>query len=259
MNLDGKTILITGASSGIGKALTLKLSNENVNLILVSRRIEILEDIKQNFCNNKSSPFIIKCDVSKKEDVAIAFKEIKRNFAFVDIAILNAGVGHYMSVNNYKSEYAEKIYGTNLLGIIYCIEQLLPDFLSKKEGIIAGVSSLADNRGYSGSSFYSSSKAAVTNYLEGLRIELQPYGVKVITIRPGFVETPMTNHNKFTMPFLMSASKAAEIILNGIKKEKRIIQFPWQMVLISKLVGSLPSWLFEALAKNYFKKQKDHD
>ena len=254
MDLSGKTILITGASSGIGRAIASKLSVDNVNLILTARRINLLEEIKEEDKTKKCSYLLLRCDVSDKNDVAAAYKEIKDKFGSVDLAILNAGAGHYMNVRNYNSQFAEKIYGTNLLGMIYWIEQLLPDLLERKSGIIAGVSSLADNRGYSGSSFYTSSKAAVTNYLEGLRVELNSYGVRVITIRPGFVETPMTSGNKFKMPFLMTAEKAADIILDGIKKEKRVIQFPWQMVLLTSFVGMLPGWLYELLAKQQHKK-----
>jgi short-subunit dehydrogenase len=254
MDLSGKTILITGASSGIGRAIASKLSGDNVNLILTARRINLLEEIKEEAKTNKCSYLLLQCDVSNKNDVAAAYIKIKDKFGRVDLAILNAGVGHYMNVLNYNSGFAEKIYSTNLLGMIYWIEQLLPDYLGRKSGIIAGVSSMADNRGYSGSSFYSSSKAAVTNYLEGLRVELNPYGIKVITIRPGFVETPMTSGNKFKMPFLMTAEKAADIILNGIKKEKRVIQFPWQMALLTSIVGILPGSLYEVLAKKRLKK-----
>lgn len=254
MDLSGKTILITGASSGIGRAIASKLSGENVNLILTARRINLLEEIKEEDKTKKCSYLLLQCNVSNKNDVAAAYTEIKDKFGSVDLAILNAGAGHYMNVRNYNSQFAEKIYSTNLLGMIYWIEQFLPDFLERKSGIIAGVSSLADNRGYSGSSFYTSSKAAVTNYLEGLRVELNPYGVKVITIRPGFVETPMTSGNKFKMPFLMTAEKTADIIIDGIKKEKRVIQFPWQMVLLTSIVGMLPGWLYELLAKQQHKK-----
>lgn len=254
MDLSGKTILITGASSGIGRAIASKLSGDKVNLILTARRINLLEEIKEEAKTNKCSYLLLQCDVSNKNDVAAAYIKIKDNFDRVDLAILNAGVGHYMNVLNYNSGFAEKIYGTNLLGMIYWIEQLLPDYLERKSGIIAGVSSMADNRGYSGSSFYTSSKAAVTNYLEGLRVELNPYGIKVITIRPGFVETPMTSSNKFKMPFLMTVEKAADIILNGIKKEKRVIQFPWQMALLTSIVGILPGSLYEVLAKKRLKK-----
>ncbi|MDQ7816275.1 MAG: SDR family NAD(P)-dependent oxidoreductase [Melioribacteraceae bacterium] len=256
MNINGKTILLTGASTGIGKALAYQFAKERVNLALAARRIELLEDLKNELIQLNSNILIQKCDVGKKSDVINAYNIIKEKFAGVDIAILNAGVGHYMNVEKYDSGFAEDIYGANLFGIFYWLEQLLPDFLKRKEGIIAGVSSLADNRGYSGSSFYSSSKAALTNYLEGLRVELYPYGVKVITVRPGFVKTPMTSTNKFCMPYLMSPDKAASIIIDGIKKQKRVIQFPWQMVLLTNIVGLLPGGFYEALAKRQFKKLK---
>ena len=117
-----------------------------------------------------------------------------------------------------------------------------------------GVSSLADSKGYSKSGFYSASKAAATIYLEGLRTELIDYNVKVLTVRPGFVKTLMTDKNEFKMPFMMSTEKAAKIIIAGIEKEKRMIQFPWQMVLITRLIPSIPSSLYEKLESLSLKK-----
>lgn len=254
MNINGKTILVTGASTGIGKALVFQLAKQQVNLAIAARRIELLEELRNEISPFNPNILLLKCDVGKKSDVINAYNQIKERYGKIDIAILNAGVGHYMNVEKYNSGFAEDIYGANLFGVIYWAEQLLPDFLKRKDGIIAGVSSLADNRGYSGSSFYSSSKAALTNYLEGLRVELYPYGIKVITIRPGFVKTPMTSTNKFRMPYLMSPDKAASIIIDGIKKQKRVIQFPWQMVLITNLLGLIPGWLYEAIAKKQLKK-----
>ncbi len=95
--------------------------------------------------------------------------------------------------------------------------------------------------------FYCASKAAASIYLEGLRVELKKYGIKVITVKPGFVKTPMTDVNEFKMPFLMPADKAAKIILKGIKKEKRIIQFPFPTVIASKLIGLMPNFLYDYL------------
>ncbi|MGK9475743.1 SDR family NAD(P)-dependent oxidoreductase [Melioribacter sp. OK-6-Me] len=241
MTFENKTILITGASSGIGEALATKLSFEKCNLVLCSRNIERI---------NLSGIRIIKlkCDVTRKEEVDEAYKVALEKFGRIDVAVLNSGVGHRMDVENYNSKYAEETFSVNLLGMIYWIEKLLPHFLKRREGVIAGVSSLADNRGYSGSGFYCASKAAATIMLEGLRVELKPYGIKVITIKPGFVKTPMTDKNGFKMPFLMTPEKAAEIILKGIEKEKRIIQFPMPTVIMSKIVGILPSSIYEFLA-----------
>lgn len=257
MNFNNKVVLITGASTGIGKAIAVKLLEANCKLVLTARRTELIEEyLNQSLITNHplrerseaSQSLILKCDVSKKEEVISAYEQIKEKFGKVDVAILNAGVGHNVTIENYDSRFAEETFGTNIFGIVYWVEQLLPDFVKRKEGIIAGVSSLADNRGYSGSGFYCASKAAASIYLEGLRVELKRYGIKVITVKPGFVKTPMTDKNEFKMPLLMEPEKAAHIIIDGIKKEKRVIQFPWQMVLLTRLVGLLPGSFYEWLA-----------
>jgi len=248
MNFNNKVVLITGASTGIGKAIAQKLISENCRLILLSRRTELIEKYLHQSQITNNQPLILKCDVSKKEEVVSAYNKIKEKFGKVDVAILNAGIGHHVTVKNYDSRFAEETFGTNIFGIVYWVEQLLPDFVKRKEGIIAGVSSLADNRGYSGSGFYCASKAAASIYLEGLRVELKRYGIKVITVKPGFVKTPMTDKNEFKMPLLMEPEKAAHIIIEGIKKEKRVIQFPWLMVLLTRLVGMMPNGLYEWLA-----------
>ena len=248
MKFDGKVVLVTGASSGIGEALITRLAKENCKLVLIARRIELLQQLSGKLNLTEDRHLIIKCDVGNKEDVARAYELLRIKFGGVDVAILNAGYGHKVTVDTYDSQYAEKTFGANFFGIVYWVEQLLPQFADKGTGIIAAVSSLADNRGYSGSGFYCASKAAASTYLEGLRIELKPRGVKVITIKPGFVRTPMTDSNDFKMPLLMEPEKAARIITEGIKKEKSVIQFPWQTVFLTRLVGMLPNSLYEWLA-----------
>lgn len=248
MNFNNKTVLVTGASSGIGQAIAKELAKEDCNLVLLARRIELLKKLQEECGLSKEKILLVKCDVGKKEEVFDAFRMIKEKFGSVDVAILNAGFGHTVTVNDFDSKYAEETFGANLYGIIYWVEHLLPDFLKKEDGIIVGVSSLADNRGYSGSGFYCASKAAASVYLEGLRVELKPHNVKVITIKPGFVKTPMTDQNKFPMPFLMSAEKAARIIVAGIKKEKRVIQFPFPMVFLTRAVGLIPGSIYEWMA-----------
>jgi short-subunit dehydrogenase len=249
MYLKDKTILITGATSGIGNALVKELAKENCNLILLARRFELLQKLKDDLQLTDDKCLILKCDVSNKDEVAGAFEAIKEKRLIIDIAVLNAGVGRTVTIHGYNSKAAEETFGTNFMGIVYCIEKILPNFMERKNGIIAATSSLADNRGFSGSGFYCASKAAVSIYLEGLRVELKPYNIKVMTIKPGFVKTPMTDKNNFIMPMLMQPNKAARIIVNGIKKEKRVIQFPWPMVLLTRLVGLMPGIVYETLAK----------
>ena len=247
MEFKNKTILITGASTGIGKALGKKLLSEDCNLILTARRNDKIEEWVNNFVSPKAEILILKNDVTDKVKVAESYQKIINKFENIDIAILNSGIGKEVTPETFSSEVAEDIMNTNFLGVVYWIEQLLPDMMKKNSGIIAPVSSLADNRGYSRSGFYCASKSALSNFAEGLSIDLKKYGIKVLTIKPGFVKTPMTDQNKFKMPFLISAEKSAELIISGIKKEKAIIQFPFPTVLGAKILGLLPNWFYRLI------------
>ncbi len=249
MNFENKVVLITGASTGIGKELAITLSKINCKIILVARRVDLVEKLVDEILSESKAEFLtLKCDVSKKVEVVDTYKKSIRKFGRIDVAILNAGFGENMQVEEYNSEFAETTFGANVFGIIYWVEQLLPDFLKRRNGYIVGISSLADNRGFSESGFYCASKAAASIYLEGLSVELKRHNIKVITVKPGFVKTPMTDKNDFEMPLLMEADKAAEIIVKGIEKEKRTIQFPFPIVLATKLIGLLPNWLYEFFA-----------
>jgi len=249
MTFNNKTVLITGASSGIGKAVGEKLLQINCNLILTARRNDIIENWVNKLENKKANILILKNDVINKSNVAQTFAKITEEFGNIDVAILNSGIGKNVTTQNFSSQIAEDIINTNFLGVVYWIEQLLPNMMKNKSGIIAPVSSLADNRGYSGSGFYCASKAALSIFAEGLSTDLAKFGIKVITIKPGFVKTPMTDQNKFKMPFMISAKKAAEKIISGIEKEKTIIQFPFPTVLGAKIIGMLPNWVYRLIAK----------
>ncbi|NWF90913.1 MAG: SDR family NAD(P)-dependent oxidoreductase [Ignavibacteriaceae bacterium] len=248
MNLETKTILITGASSGIGYEMAKQFAAANCNLILLARRKDKLDELAQELKSESKTIFTYKCDVSKKEEVEFVFREIRTKISHIDIAILNSGIGHNITVENFDSKFADETFGVNVLGIIYCIGELLKDFLPRKEGIIVGVSSIADVRGFPKSGIYAASKAAASTLLESFRVELIPHNIKVITVRPGWVTTPMIKKNDFKMPFLMSAEKAAEIIISGIKKEKKVIEFPIGTVIGGKIIKVLPNFIFDYLA-----------
>lgn len=253
MKFDNKVVLLTGASTGIGNEIARQLlAKKNIKLALVARRENLL---RENFSENENL-LVIKCDVSNKDEVNAAYLKVIEKFNRIDVAILNAGYSVRMPVENYNSEAAEKTFGANVFGIIYWVEKIIPDFMQRKSGIIVGVSSLADSKGYSKSGFYSASKAAATTYLEGLRTELNKYNVKVLTVRPGFVKTPMTDKNEFKMPFMMNVDKAAKIIIEGIESEKRMIQFPWQLVIATRLIPLIPNWIYEKLESLTVEKYK---
>ena len=247
MNFKNSVVLITGASSGIGYQLAKDLADEGAQLALLSRRTDTLQSLAAEL-NIKTKVIYYKCDVTVKNEVVEAISNIKKYFGKIDIAILNSGVGYTSSVLSYSSVEAQKTFNTNVLGAVYCIEQILQDFISERRGTIIGVSSLGDGKGFPKSGFYSASKAALTIMLESLRIELKKYNVKVITIKPGFVKTPMTDKNKFKMPYLMSVEEGSKIILAGLKKDKRIIEFPWQTTIGAKILRMMPTRWFEAIA-----------
>ncbi|HET55993.1 MAG TPA: SDR family NAD(P)-dependent oxidoreductase [Ignavibacteria bacterium] len=260
MEFENKTILLTGASTGIGEEIAKKLAMINCRLILLARRTNLIEEYLSELNNIRADIDVIQCDVAKKDSVYESMIKIRskikskiqgmsKNKNNIDIAILNAGISYRTDITEFNSKHAEEIFGVNVMGIIYWVEQLLPEMMERKNGMIVGVSSLADSRGHAKSEFYCASKAAATKILEGLRVELHSYNIKVVTVKPGFVETPMTSKNKFKMPLLMKPEKAADIILRGIEKEKPVIAFPMPIVFASWLGGILPSRVYEFFAK----------
>ena len=255
MQLSNKTILITGASSGIGYELAKQLANEGCNLILLSRRNEILDALAQKIKTDENVILTYQCDLRNKREVENVFNDIQKKIDRIDIAILNAGVNNRMNISNFNSNLADETFQVNVLGMIYCIEQLLKNFLLQKNGMIVGVSSIADVRGFPNSGLYCASKSAVSTFLESLRVELKSTGIKVAVVRPGFVLTPMISENKFKMPFLMNVEKAAAIIVKGIKNEKKIIQFPLGTVLGGKVLKVLPNCIFDFIFTKNIKLQ----
>jgi short-subunit dehydrogenase len=247
MELKNKKIILTGGSSGIGYQLSKKLLLEGNSLAVLARRKERLDRLTEEVKGLPGKLFVYQCDVTDKKRVNEVITEIIKEMGGIDIAVLNSGIGRPEGVKKFNAENAYAVFNTNVLGIVNCIEALLPIFLEQRNGVIAGVSSLADNRGYSMSGFYCGSKAAVTMILESLSAELKMHDIKVVTIKPGFVRSEMTARNNFKMPFLMDPEKAADIIVKGLKKEKRIIQFPLITVIGSKFIGLLPVRLFEYL------------
>jgi short-subunit dehydrogenase len=257
MNFNNKVVLITGASSGIGYSLAKSLPKENCSLALISRRKELLDQLASEIKVNENQVQTYVCDVGNINDVRNTYRQIKNDFGKIDIAILNAGTSNRTDIKNYSAEIAKRIFDTNVFGIINFVEQLLPDFIQRKEGMLVGVSSLADSRGFPRSGFYNASKSADSLMLESLRVELKPFNIKVLTVKPGFVRTAMTDKNEFHMPFLMDVDKASKIVIKGIKKEKRIIQFPLPIVIGSKIVRILPDWLFDYLMSKPLPHRRD--
>ena len=251
LDLNNKNILLVGASSGIGLELAKRLLMENCNLTLLARRKELIDEQIKNIPGEKKKIISIKCDVTIKEEVKNAIAESIQTFGSIDMLIYNSGISSPQSIKNFKNFSSEEVFKVNVNGFLSFAAEIVPNMIASSNGYIIGVSSLADGRGFPRNGVYSASKAAISILLESLRIELKKYGIKVITVKPGFVKTPMTDKNNFKMPFLMSVEKAAKIIITGIKKEKPIIQFPFPTVFGAKLLKLIPNRIFDIIAQKY--------
>jgi short-subunit dehydrogenase len=247
-----KKILITGASEGIGRSLAIQFSRkEKVRISLIARNEHRLREVGKIIHSNGSEYFIFPCDVSNKEELQETIRNAFQVMNGIDIAILNAGISRnaWITDDNYSS-HLEDIFKVNVFGVAYSLEPL-SKLMQSEGGTIAIVSSLADSRGYPSSSAYAASKAAVTRIAESARIELAPFGIKVVTVKPGFVRTNITAKNKFPMPFLMEVDKAAEIIIDGLTKSKRYISFPFATAVLAKFISIIPNRIFEFFASYY--------
>ena len=245
-----KTVFITGASRGIGKALAEKYAEENYELFLTARNEDLLSDLSGKLEKEyKVKAHYKVCDVAVKEEVDSAISEAFQKMGKIDIAILNAGIGIGNTFDDFKAETTIKMFEVNLFGVLYAMENLLPKMKNAGEGTIATVSSLADARGIPQSSGYNSSKRALTMISEAARMSMKKDNIHIATVRPGFIATDMTKQNDFKMPFLMDAKKAANIIFKGINKKKSYIDFPWQLSAVSWLFTRLPNGLYEMILK----------
>lgn len=242
-SLAGQVVVVTGASSGIGVELAKQIAAEGAKVGLIARRAELLQELQKTIAGSGGTALALATDVGNREQVEAAFRTIHEQLGPVDLVIANAGIGrptHHSPVNMADVEDTIRI---NLMGVIYSLSAALPTMLARKSGHLVGISSLAAYRGLPGESAYCASKAAVNTYLDGLRIHLRGTGVKVTTVCPGFIKTPMTESNKFHMPQLMEAEYAARKIIRAIKAGKKVYSFPWRLHMMVKFSRWLPDRL----------------
>jgi short-subunit dehydrogenase len=238
-------VLITGASSGIGKALAEYYSAQGHTLFISARREEKLKDIAEGLEKSGNKCFFQKCDVSDKSDTAQMVTQANDKLGSIDLAILNAGVGREGNFAELDSDIFRYTFDINLFGVLHAMEYIIPIMKKQGAGKIAALSSMADVRGIPHSAAYSSSKAALTRVLEAARIELKPLNIDVVTIRPGFVESEMTDQNKFKMPLLMPVERAVKIITRGLAKHKAYINFPYRTNSVAAFMRVIPNRWYE--------------
>lgn len=235
--------IITGASSGIGFALAQELGRRGWALALIGRRAELLEKACGSF-RAVALPVDVTDAAALLEAVRRGEKELGGPF---DLAIANAGVSVPTHAAKFKLADADQIIRVNLLGMVNLFAAVIPSMIERRAGRFAGVASVAGLRGLPTASAYSASKAGMQTFLEASRVDLRPYGVGVSIINPGFIDTPMVSKNRFRMPFLMSAERAAVIIADGLERGTRVIEFPRRMSVLMRTARVLPDFLYDAI------------
>lgn len=242
-----QVVFITGASSGIGHALAQELALKDYALALAARRTHLLETLCETVRQQGGEAVALPCDVSDQAQVKTAIAETIARFGQIDLAILSAGIGGPTNASHFKAEGLERLFRTNLLGVAFCLEELLPVMRNQTGGTIAAISSLAGDRGFPGSAGYCATKAALSTLFDGMRVELKAQGVRLVTIEPGYVRTPMTE-SFGDMPFMMQADEAARLIVRRLEQGDRVIRFPLAASAFMKLMRILPVSLFDRIA-----------
>ena len=248
-----KNIWITGASSGIGKALALRFAQEGWQVAASARRENLLNEISK--LNKNISPFPL--DVTDKEKCKEVFEEIKNKYQNLDICFFSTGTWDPKKERDIDIEQIESVMKINFFGTLNCIKAVEKYFKDKKSGHISIVSSVAGYRGLPNSTGYGASKAALINLAESLYFDFGRHNVRISLISPGFIKTPMTDKNEFKMPFLKTPEFAANKIYNGLVNGSSFeIAFPKELTLILKLLKILPNRLYLYLIKKITKFQK---
>jgi NADP-dependent 3-hydroxy acid dehydrogenase YdfG len=236
----GPVVIVTGASSGIGRALAFRLGSSGYRVGLIARRAELISDVAREINAAGGVALAEAADVGDRLALREAISALERNLGPIDVMVANAGFGAPTYLDPLNIDEVEETMRVNVLGVIYSIEAVLPGMIARGRGHLLAVSSLAGFKGLPGESAYCASKAAVNAYMEGLRIAVRSKGVAVTTVCPGFVETPMTTMNT-AMPFLMSADAAAGRIARLIARRRTgVACFPLRMSLLMWLIARLP-------------------
>lgn len=248
-----QSILITGASSGIGAALAENFAGAGVRLVLGGRSTERLAAIAEACRKRGATVETTAIDVVERAAMADWITDVDGRQP-LDLVIANAGVSGGTLKGTESEEQARRIFAINIDGVLNTVFPVLPLMLARKNGQIGLMASLAAYRGFPGAPAYGASKAAVRVWGEALRGDVAPQGVGVSVIMPGFIKTAMTDANNFPMPFLMPAERAATIVRRGLEANRARIAFPWQTAFLAWLLGALSPTLVDPLLMRLPKK-----
>lgn len=282
MDWSDKVVLITGASSGIGRGLAVELARRGAKLGLMARGVaaqkalgvavggrrstdrpvpiapspaleEVVKEIEEKAGSHSETAvartLLLPADVRDTRAVRAAADRLREEFGKIDVLIANAGVGATTEATELDPEDVAGVINVNVIGAVNSVAAVLPEMATRGSGQLVAISSLSAYRGLRKSAAYCASKAALSSFFESVRIDLIGSGVNVTIIHPGFIKTPLTAGRKAEMPFLMELDYAVNKIIGAIEKQKKSYAFPWQLATIVRAAMIMPNFLYDWISR----------
>ena len=255
--MKARTALVTGASSGIGMALSKQLARQGAEVALCARREKPLRDLCGEISDAGGKARVYTLDVTDTAATIATLERADDEMQGIDLVVANAGVGKARWGGGLSWDDCAEVISVNVLGAVATLTALLPRMVARKRGHLVGISSLAQYRGLPNNAAYGASKAFLSSFLESLRIDLGGTGVSVTDVRPGFVRTPMTDKQELDRPFLMQADDAAKAIMRAIEKALAVVEFPWQLAAVARTSRLLPRAVYDKAVLRAIKRKAE--
>jgi short-subunit dehydrogenase len=241
--------MITGASSGIGRGLAVELARRGAKLGLIARRVEVIDEVVQQIEALGGKAVALPADVQSESSLRAAADKLRADLGPIDVLIANAGIGPTRDAAEINAEEVAGVINVNVIGASNSVAAVIPEMVARKSGQLVVISSLAAYRGLPRSAAYCASKAAVSAFFESLRLDLEPRGIAVTIIHPGFIKTPLTAGRDAQMPFLMELDDAVKKMVRAIEKRRKRYSFPWQLATIVRAGMIMPIWMYDQISR----------
>ncbi len=247
--MQSRTVFITGASSGLGRAMALEFSSGGAQVTVAARRLDLLDEVAAEIRRRGGRALVAPLDVRDADAVGEAVRRAEREMGSLDMVVANAGVGMTGHASTLAWADVDAVLAVNVRGALATLLAAVPIMLSHGRGHLVAVSSLAGRRGLPKAGAYGASKAALSAFVETLRLDLAGAGIAVTDVCPGFIETPGTAGATRPMPLKWPVDRAARAIVRRLARAPRVITFPWPLAWLTSLGRALPAFCYEPLVR----------
>jgi short-subunit dehydrogenase len=216
---------------------------------LVARRVEVIDEVVREIEAAGGKAVAVPADVQQADSISAAANKLRASLGPIDVLIANAGIGPTRDAADFSAEEVSDVINVNVIGASNSVAAVIPEMVARGSGQLVAISSLAAYRGLPRSAAYCASKAAVSAFFESLRLDLEPRGIDVTIIHPGFIKTPLTAGREVQMPFLMELDDAVGKIVRAIEKRRKRYSFPWQLATIVRAGMLMPIWMYDRISR----------